>query len=53
MYDWIEIEVETGHDTTKKQVEILDNIRVMTFIKNFFNGVSWTTGKMSCMRQTS
>ena len=47
MYDWIEIEVETGHDTTKKQVEILDNIRVMTFIKNFFNGVSWYNGRLN------
>ena len=45
MYDWIEIDVETGHDdTTKKQKEITDNIKIMTFIKSYFNRVSWLNG---------
>ena len=46
MYDWIDIDVDTRHDTPKKQEEILDNISVMYLYKNYFTDISWKNGEL-------
>jgi len=45
MYDWIQIEVETGIKEAKEQEKILNSLKVFSFYQTFgFKEVSWHNG---------